>query len=199
MLLQLPYAPPLVVVPAPVFDAVGAGSTGLTASQSWAHTASAGADAFAFGVYLGTPTVTYAGSAMTLVTSFTDGSGATHGLWKITSVPGGPQTVAASTTGSVILGNTVSVTGVNTIGTPATTSGTGGTASQTITCAANQLILQSSMDAVNALASATSGGTSQWVDPNNNESINTATVSTTFTISLGVSTDPWNSIGVVIS
>lgn len=203
MLLLLPYAPPLIAAAVPVFDAVGGGSTAFAQTVTWSHTAAAGATVFLFGGYAGTPTTpTYAGTAMTVLTSVADTQGDIQALWKIVGVPGGPQTVSVGTSaGHNFLGNTVSVTGVNTVGTPATleTGPTAGPASQSVSCSTNQLILQGFQDSISGGLSA-SGGTLQWTDPAASvQSISTATISTTFTATLGGASDYWTGISVVLS
>jgi hypothetical protein len=186
-MLLLPYAPPY-VAPAipPAFDAIGAGSNFLT----WSHTAAAGAYVLSFLVNpsgSGLTGMTYGGTAMGLLGSSQDVSASTAFvyLFGLAGVPGGPQTVAAVGSSSPGGGNSLSYTHVSSVGTPQNyQSPSTTTFSQSVTCAANQIIVQSFEDYNDGLITSSSGGTFRYDDGPTGFTIREATANTTFTATL---------------
>jgi hypothetical protein len=189
------------------YNATGAGSSGRSvASISWAHTAASGAYVFVFAaVPAGTGTVssvTYGGTAMTQLTSKTDNNGNIEYLYSLASAPGGAQTVTVtgSSSSAYLAGNSVSYTGVGSVGTPQTVSVTSGSLTQSVTCTTGQMIVQGFMDWQTNITSA-SGGTNRslvnWLGTSGAGvlTISDATASTTFTATGGV---PYTGIAVVI-
>jgi len=131
-------------------------------------------------------------------------------IYRLAGVPGGAQTVTATLTSAKLCnGNSISVTGVTSVGTAQKTSGAyisaGSTASQSVSCAAKQLILQSFAETRFSadLPYAVTGGTSDYAfGAGNNDpalSISHATATTTFTTKISRSTFPWAAIAVVLS
>jgi PE-PPE domain len=192
------------------FNAVGAGSSGASvASISWSHTATSGAEVFAFiAVVAGTGTVSsvkYGSTAMTQLTSKTDSNGNIEYLYGLASAPGGAQTVTVTPAASGIFcsGNSVSYTGVASVGTPQTVTGASGSETQSVTCTTGQMIVQGFQSA-GANITTTSGGTNRSLvveqgrsgPVGNNLSISDATASTTFTTN---GTGSFNGIAVVLS
>jgi hypothetical protein len=174
----------------PAFDALGAGFLNLSGSAtsgSWSHTAAAGSEVLVFvAAGVGAPTVQYGSSSMTQAATVTDAQSDIFCVFKLSGAPGGAQTVTVTASGGggyVTAGNSISATGVTTVGTPATSSGS---SSQSVSWTSGQLIVQSFEQVYVASVTGTgisaySGGTGRYKDSSGGLSISTATASTTFT------------------
>jgi hypothetical protein len=195
-MLLLPYAPPPVVVASAPFDAIGSGDT--IGNGSWTHTAAAGAQVLAFITGSGTITMTYGVTSMTLLGTAPDLNGASGYLFGLAGVPGGAKTVSCS--GSEITGNSISYTGISSVGTPQTyQSASVTTLSQSVTCTAGQFIVQSfeAIASTHPITSST-GGISRWNDGIIGLTIRDATANTTFTATM-TGADHGAGIAVVLS
>jgi hypothetical protein len=189
------------------FDAVGTGGAASDASSaSGTHTATAGAQVLAYVGAVSTESassVTYGGAAMTLLGQMNyEGSAfaGTLSLFGLSDAPGGTQTVDVTFNAAAAAAfGTVSYTGVSSVGTPSTTSGAGTSPSQSLTCAAGQMISQAFGS--QAVFTASSGGTRRFLGDNGSADglvIQDSTASTTFTATSAAS-DPFAGIGVVLS
>jgi hypothetical protein len=201
-----------VTAPAPTYDAVGAGNSGGSVSSlTWSHTAAAGATVIAVISTndSGSSAVKYGSSTMTKLTpsSAADGSGYTTYFYKLSGAPGGTQTVTVTPSAAAdVVGNTISVTGVTSVGAPAAAANTTASASQAVTCTSSQLIIQSfaelgSDSAAGTSISATGGGTRRSLLAlfgANCFSISTATATTTFTATFS-GTASWVGLAVIFS
>jgi hypothetical protein len=200
--LLLPFASPYTPPPVPVFNAVGAGFSAANSSVtsgSWSHTATAGA--YAIALFLSSQTassVTYGGSAMTSLGSITD-AGATTYMYGLSNVAGGAQTVAVTISAAgQLIGNSLSYTGVTTVGTPVTVIGSSASASQAMTCTTNQILVhafggQFLFTSPSGGTTRYNGGTAGW------EAllIQDATANATFAASL--TSGNWAGIGALLS
>jgi hypothetical protein len=198
------------------FDAAGSGGTiSLATTGSGTHDGTAGATALVYvesnsGIGAAvSPVVTIGSESGTFLESIpgdnTDGTDAgLLSLFKIPDIPGGEQTVEvtfSSETSATF--ETVSYTGVNSIGTPFTAFGAGAALSQAISCASGQMISHA-FGAGNATLSDISGGTERFQGPSGGVAgllVQDSTASTTFdaTITGGTSNGAWSGIGVVLS
>ncbi len=138
--------------PVVTYDATGAGANsgaGTTTSLSWTHTATAGADVFAFVLRGGsTVTATYDGAAMSYVGAIslnnTDGNGSLF-VFRKANVAGGTKTVAVTFSGGTYTSaNSVSYLNVGTITLSSAYAGAALTATQSITGADKNVILNAS-------------------------------------------------------
>jgi hypothetical protein len=193
------------------FDAVGSG--GLTnagpTTDEGSHNATAGAEVLAYTLGNGTTnTVTYGGTSMSLIGSIAIGTGIqgvpiSLSLFTLSDVPGGEQVIVVTNNGleNMFFG-TFSYTGVGSVGTPFTVDGDGTSLSQSITCAAHQLISQA-FGAENILTADT-GGTQRFLTSlgspinGNGFAVQDASASTTFAATSSVS-GPLAGMGVVLS
>jgi hypothetical protein len=194
----------------PAYDATGAGSdtASNTSSISWSHTATAGAYALVFTVAASETVtgVTYGGTSMTELGSVTDPSGLPFYVYGLANVAAGAKTVAVtgSSSSGQLAGNSVSYTNVSSVGTPASTTGSGTSLSQSVTCSANQVIVQSFEAFFDDTVSSYSGGNGRSLmlyggaAGQGSLTISDATSSTTFTASQ-VDPDPWAALSVVLS
>jgi hypothetical protein len=198
----------------PLFDAVGAGASSTSVGISWSHTATAGAHVFV-AVSTGTSSaaissVTYGGTAMTVLGSIANNNNSTQGityLYHLAAVTGGAQTVTVSNS-HPMTGNSVSYTGVTSVGTPQTVFGSTSPFTQSVTCSTGQIILQSFGQTGYALGNsditAYSGGTGRYRFPGTGASqpsltISDATASTTFTATATSGNTNYAGIAVVLS
>lgn len=194
-----------VTIPAPQFDAVGAGAkSSVSPSLSWAHTATNGAYVL---VFTGTnnvapPTsVSYGGVAMTELG--TSSSPAEASIWGLRSAPGGAQTVTATfPTAGTMIANSVSFNGANAAGTPTAVSGTSNSPSQSVSCANGQVIVQGFNLHSAATTVTPAGGTNVYNAPSSSGSeamtISYSDATTTFTATVPA-TVGWEGIAVVLS
>lgn len=178
-----PYVKP-VGPTGPVYDAIGAGGVATAGTVSWSHTATAGAAVLVFVACNATSTssVTYGGTSMTSAGSVFEDNISGDGqlsVWKLTNVTGGAQTVAVTLgTAAHVVGNSLSATGVTTVGSPSTNFGTS-TPSQSVTWAAAQLIVQAF--GADASMGSPTGGTNRYNSSGAASlTISTATANTTF-------------------
>ena len=128
----------------------GTGNSGAGTSWSFSHTASAGDYVIvdiASDRNTAISSITYGGTAMTLLGSVYHGNNSTYGVlyrYGIASVPGGAQTVAITqNTGAWCEANSVSYKNVGTVGTTQSVYGTGTSVSQSATCNTGERIVQS--------------------------------------------------------
>jgi hypothetical protein len=201
----------------PVFDAVASGSAGAYGGfvANVTHTATPGATVLAF-VNVGSgrslSPVTYGGQLMAPVGTVSyhidttlDGILA---LYALAGAPGGPQTVSAPVSGLCLeVLATVSYTGVSSVGAPWAAADIGTSASQSITCGADQVIVQG-FASQTAIVSAPTGGTNRAVVKTGTNigvdllSVSDSTGPATFGATL-TSISPygasWGAIGVVLS
>jgi hypothetical protein len=204
----------------PVFDAVASGSAGVMGGTTVTdtHTATAGATVLAFvnvGGGRAVSAITYGGTAMTPVGSVAfDIDASVDGnvfVFELANAPAGPQTVSVTLSGFCIAAlATVSYTGVTSVGTPSTVTGTGTSASQALTCLANQVIVEA-IASQTAIISEPTGGTNRALVSTANTNtvdivrlaVSDSTTSTTFgatiTSTTTSATSPWGAIGVVLS
>jgi hypothetical protein len=202
--------PTVTVVNLPIFDAVGAGSNAAgVGSIGWLHTATAGGCAIAAVATSGTSGVTisgitYGGAAMAPLASigYNNGTLGRLVLYGLNGVPGGPQTVTAtSSAGTNLVGNSLSYRNVSSIGAAATVFGSGTALSQAAACAAGQIIVQAFGTSSLATAfSGLSGGTNRY---NNHPAaygllLNDATANATFAAAQGAAGN-WSGAAVVLS
>jgi hypothetical protein len=124
---------------------------------------------------------------MTLAGSITN-SGETLYCYKLSNASGGVQTVTVTTgSSSAPVANSISFTGVTTVGTPTTSTQSTTAYSQSATCTTGQMIVQSFADVGSPQITSTSGGTRQFlgnfeaIANDGALTISTATASTTFT------------------
>lgn len=162
------YSPP----PPPTLDFLAAGDTADNNSLktlTWSHTTTAGAWVFLWLAHFaqtgGPNTVTYDGNDITgnllASTAYTDSTYLK--LYGFQDVTGGTKTFAITQGGGntmrYAVANSVSYTGIASVGTPATATGT---LTETINCVSNQYILQSfarySGTATGTMNAAFSGG-----------------------------------------
>lgn len=194
----------------PVFDAVGGGATADGTTLSWSHTATAGAYVIvALNTRFGTFDVKYAGTTMIplgLVYVANTGPDGAVALYGLPNAPGGASTVTV-TTGSTtwLTGNSISFTNVSCAGIVSTTYGTGTALSQSVSCGANQVIVQAFGHQGFGQLTAFSGGTHSYYNYYNSPpyylaglSLNYSTSITTFGATASV-TDNWGGISVVLN
>lgn len=209
-MLLLPYTTPYVAPTIPAYDATGAGFTpsAPVTTAPWSHTAAAGAEVLAFfntnGVTLASAP-TYGSFTMSLKTSVTDGLGNIQFLYVLANAPGGAQTLTVTPSSSaVILGQSVSYTGVNAVATPVTLVANSASLSQSPTCSANQIIVQSFSQQSEDSITSFSGGNSRskinlsGVSTQGGLTVSDATTSTTFIASASIA-DTYTAISVVLS
>jgi hypothetical protein len=190
------------------FDAVGAGliATSFSTTGSWSHTATAGAYVFAFiadtnsseGAGVTPSSVKYGSTSMTsLASGISDGQGGEFFVYGLANVAGGAQTVTVTTGSSALfVANSISFTGVTSVGTPATVNST----SQSVSLGSGKLIVQAFEDVVNDGLSSPTGGTLRSTVKTGSFVglyISTATATTTFTVSDGGSNP--GGIAVILS
>lgn len=216
-MLLLRYAPPRPVPFTPTYDATGAGfnTSSAVTTAPWSHAATVGAQVLAFFVVASnsiTLSAVYgAGNTMTQLGSISDTTAGVNGyLFGYANAPGGPQTLTATPSASAFVGGqSVSYTGVTTVGTPATALFDGGgsgvtTASMSPTCTAGQIIVASFQDFTGVSMTGVTGGNVRSLILNGGTaghgelSINDAAVSTTFTATFS-SADFASGINVVLS
>lgn len=129
-----------------IFDAVGAGAASGSSGFSWSHTIGTSARAVLVGVSSQSGnalTVKVGSTSMTQLGSFFSfGPTVYMSLWELLNPPTGAQTIAVSGAGAANAGNSVSYNNVSGFGTVATNSGSGTTASQSITSATGQMVFQ---------------------------------------------------------
>lgn len=202
-----------VVAPSVTFDAVGAGSAvNSVTSLSWSHTATAGAYVIVDVVVFHNRTIsgiTYGGSAMTLLGTQNVNNDVNSGVqWKYgrASVAGGAQTVSITFSSSTnAAGNSLSYTGVSSVGSASTAFGTTFSAAftQNVTCSAGQRIVHAFgvNSGFDSAISGISGGTnrSNVGTVNTRISISDATATTTFSATAGPGTIVWSGVAVVLS
>lgn len=195
----------------PVFDAIGAGGAANATSVSWTHTATVGADVFAW-VNTGsgsTSSVTYGGTSMTLILGVFNNNNSADGylsLWHLTNAPAGSNTVVASFSGTVLsAANTVSYLRVTGIGTTTSVFGNGTSQSQTVSGVNfGNIAIQAFGASTSTLSSnwgGASGGTNRYhLNGTNGECLisisDTSTTSTTFTNS--TATSNWSGIALQV-
>ncbi|KBR63544.1 hypothetical protein [Mycobacterium avium] len=188
------------------FDALGSGAASLASSGSWSHNA-AGNYVLAFVVTEGaTSAVSYGGVAMTLLAYAYYDNSASYGefsVWGLASPPSGEETVVASMSGShYFVANTVSYNDVSAVGSILTAYGAGA-ASQSLTCAAGQMIVHGfgvvydSGTGAAGTFTAYSGGTERYNLGNGHTGllIQDSSASTTFT---GTTSSIWSAAGIVL-
>jgi hypothetical protein len=169
--------------------------TNTASPLSWTHTAAAGARVFVpVSAFTATaPTsVTYGGTAMTLLGSSNDSSSQTYlYLYSLTGAPTGAKTVQVTPPSTIYFGaNSISFTGVNSVSALQPTNDGGTTTSaltQSVSCTAGQMILQCFGEWSNDTIVSYSGGTPRWIGNYQGTAgqgaitISTATATTTFT------------------
>ncbi|MCX2931421.1 Ig domain-containing protein [Mycobacterium sp. CVI_P3] len=201
----------------PTFDAVGVGgyadSSGYT---SYTHTVGSNNSTVIVAIatypyFTGTvTTVTCGGVAMTYVDKISQGSFSSQMdvyYYKLTGVSAGSKTIAVQTSGANGATSVNSVSVVNgTAGAAQKIGGTGASFSQTISCAAGELIVQSLAALGTGGMGTFAGGTKRWdgyVDSPPykfcNLSLSTATETTTFTAVSTGGDQSWAGMGVVFS
>jgi hypothetical protein len=164
---------------APAFDAVGSGGVAnFATSMSGSHNAAAGAQVLAFinldadsaSVNASITSVTYGAAPMTFLGSIglNNNSGSPLAVYGLSNAPAGVQTVtvnfnksAGTAAGPLATFCTVSYTGISSVGTPSTTSGSGSSLSQSLTSSSGQIIAQA-FGAFQGV-SAVSGGTQRFI------------------------------------
>ena len=181
------------------FDSVGAGTTGIGTSPTWTDSATAGAYAIAAGGGQSTlSAATYGGASMSDLGDDTL-TGAQGSLYGLSGVASGSQTVTLTQANTWYAANSVTYLNVSSVSAAQFASGTGTSASQSVTCSAGQMIVQAFFT-LNA-GFTPSGGTNRY---NGNSSgfasvtISDATSNTTFTATLS-SSQNWVGIAVVLS
>lgn len=195
----------------PAFDAIGAG--GNSASMSWVHDATGGSyvlvwiSAPPYSAY-SPPTVTYAGASMSALANVNKGNNVAAGtlyLFGIAAAPGGPQNVNVNMAlGGYTVCESISYSGISSVSTPTTKFGVSQVATQSDTCAGDQII-------VLGLASngysftGSSGGTSRYIGDDGTSQglvIQDSPSSATFTATqAGASSgyDQWAGISIILS
>lgn len=156
----------------PTRDATSNASTASGASLTWSHTVGAQANMIFWAAVAvggsGTCTgVTYAGAAMTLLTSKAQGTETCYLFYKLAPATGANNAVASfsGTVAGIGLGvSYYNVAQSSTFGTPATNSGTSGNSSNTVTSTVNTQIL---LDVNFANGTSSSPGASQVVETSN--------------------------------
>ena len=210
--LTLTGGTPRVIYAPPAFDAIGTGSSGTSATQSWTHTATAGAYVLvAIQTRDATPSVssiTYDGNVMTLLGAVDSGGDTVRPLYLYgrANVAGGAKTVAVTMAGTQdsVSCQSVSYTGVNSVSAATTTSGTGTSQSQAVTVGAGQRAVQVFGFVNSTTGTGTvspSGGTNRYAGSAVNTtklSISDATASTTFTATSNNTTD-WGGIYITLT
>jgi hypothetical protein len=181
-------------------EAGGFGSTPLTGT----HDGTAGATAL---VYVQSVTavssVTIGSASGTLLGSIPNDNVASAilSVFKVPDIPGGEQTVTINAGADTIgMFESVSYTGVNSIGTPFTAFGSGTALSQAIACASGQMISQAFGTTEGSLSDI-SGGTerfSESLDGSGVLLVQDSTASGTFSATSSVNF-AWSGIGVVLS
>lgn len=198
------------------FDAVGTGAdsgAGQVTSLSWTHTATAGADVFAFVLRGGyNITVTHDGVAMTYVGAISlnnsEGNGTLY-VFRRANVPAGTKTIAVSFGGSTYCSaNSVSYLNVGSVTTSAAYGGsTGLVASQTITGATKSIVVNATgqfCGGVDTFVSS-SGGTQRVQRLASSNYMNlvvqdtNSTGSTAFSSTVTATATAWGSMGLVLS
>lgn len=194
-----------VSTPIPPFDAVGAGNTAFSNTLSWSHTATAGACVIVAVMSFGSATitgVTYGGVAMTSLGNRRGNNTAGQGtlyLWRLNSVSGGAQTVTATLSGfENARGNSVSYTGVTTIGTIQVASGQGTSWSQTTTDAGR--VVQAFGAGGGPTLSSPTGGTNRYLvsSTGGSMSISDAAAPTSFGVTSTLNPN-WAGVAVVLT
>jgi hypothetical protein len=123
------------------FDAAGAGYNAGGASGSWAHTISGNAVLVGVACSANPPTVKVGTTSMTsLGTPINLGGSFNYFIFGLLNPPTGAQTIAVTNGSLFTNGDSVSYSGVGSIGTYATTSGSGTTISQTVSSASGQMV-----------------------------------------------------------
>lgn len=135
---------------APAFDAVGDGYSGTSGSFSFSHSAQAGAYAIVdISIYgnFSVSSVTYGGSAMTLLDSQAFNNSAANGRlvrFGLSGVLGGVRTVAVTLSGSTrVCASSVSYLNVTSVGTAEKTYGTGTMSQNAASVSSAQTVVQS--------------------------------------------------------
>lgn len=202
------------------YDAVGAGSSQNTgsATMSWSHTVAANSyvlvEVTHLPYYSGSiSAVTCGGTAMTLLGSATRGTSTdqvTTSFYGLANVTAGSKTISVTTASAGYMsGNSVSLTGVSSVGSVQTTNGNSAAPSHSLTCPANSLLVQSfgaRGDSFGASIGSFSGGTYRWDGwsvPALGQraaasSLSTATADATFAAT-SLNAQSWVSLGVVFS
>jgi hypothetical protein len=191
------------------FDAAGSGGDGNgSASLTGTHDGTAGATALVY-VQTGSgavPSSVNIGSASgTLLGSVPGDNSAAAGvllLFEVPDIPGGEQTVdiAFSEAGTF---ESISYTGVNSVGAPFTAFGSGTALSQAISCASGQMISHAfgGSGGLGGSVSVISGGTTRFQGSFSNDEVllvQDSTASATFAAT-GSAPTIWSGIGVVLS
>ncbi|PEG34346.1 hypothetical protein CQY20_26130 [Mycolicibacterium agri] len=199
-------------------DALGEGSVNNTATPSWSHTATEGADVFvAISVNGNTSvfaisSVTYGGVAMTKIAQEEMNNLSTQGrveLWRLTGVAGGAATVSVTfnnaPSGSGATCQSISFVNVASVGSAQLDFGDGSFSHGPITVDPGQIALQVfggnnvGADKFSGLSGGTNHYNNGFVlsgDYRSALAVNTADETTTFTTTDG---GPWAGIAVVIS
>jgi hypothetical protein len=195
-----------------VLDGIGTGFSGLLplpASQiSWTHVVTTSGATIFFDVATDrnitlTGPIINGSTSSTAVDSVTLSGGSSGNAYlkrfKWVSTSAGSFTITlAGSVNSWAVANSVSYTGVTSIGTAQTTTGTGTSVSASATCSPGQLLLQSFIGESNSSMSAmtVSGGTNRYNVNQGNTllAINDATTSTTFTGSGATGMNYWGSL-----
>lgn len=188
------------------FDALGSGAASYASSGSWSHNA-AGNYVLAFvatDLGVATSAVSYGGVAMTLLAYAYHDNSAIYGelsVWGLASPPSGAKTVVASMSGSnYFVANTVSYNDVSAVGSKLTAEGALA-ASQSLTCAAGQMIVHGFGVGANfggGTFTAYSGGTERYNGASGAYTgllIQDSSASTTFT---GTTSSFWSAAGIVL-
>jgi hypothetical protein len=191
------------------FDAAGSGGSigsGSASSLSGTHDGTAAATALAYVESGGTVSSITIGSASgTLLESIPNNNdnGGILSLFKIPDIPGGEQTVEVTLIGDDnATFETVSYTGVTSIGTPFTTFGFGTALSQAIACASGQIISHA-FGIAGSTSGDVSGGTERF-QASSSLIVQDSPASATFAATASASTTSsvpvdWSGIGVVLS
>ena len=200
---------------APVaYDATGVGAVGgaATTTLTWNHTATAGADVFAFIIRGGgNITATHDGVAMTYVGAISPNNDAGNGtiyVFRRASVPGGTKAIVVTFgAGTYCAANSVSYLNVGAVTTSATYGAPALTASQSITGARNGVIVNVQgmyCGGVDTFVSS-SGGTQRWQGIGTGNYMNlviqdsTSTGSVNFTSTVTATNTVWGSFGMVLT
>jgi hypothetical protein len=190
------------------FDAAGSGGTISSATTgSGTHDGAAGATALAFiessGSIAVVSSVTIGSASGTFLGSIPNDNGGAGllSLFEIPDIPGGEQTVTVTfSSDTVATFETVSYTGVNSIGTPFTAFGASTALSQSISCASGQMISHAFGVQAGTISDIL-GGTPRFLGSADNEAVLLVqdfreSVTNAATNSTG---SPWSGIGVVLS
>ena len=197
------------------YDATGTGAdsgASTVTSLSWTHTATAGADVFAFILRGGsTVTVTHDGVAMNYVGGISlnnDGNNGTIFVYRRTAPTGGAKTIAVTfASATYASANSVSYTGVGYVTTAGAYAGAALTASQTISGANRSIVVNAIgqyCGGVDTFVSS-SGGTQRYQGMGSAKYMNlviqdtTSTGSTVFSSTVTATTTVSGSIGLLLN